>query len=308
MSNISDYLKEDLIFPELTATSKEEAIAFLLKGVYATRSRVSGQISQADGLKKILERERLQSTALGEGIAFPHARIEGWNEFVLAVGISPQGIDFHAPDKRKVHIVCLMVSSLDEPYTILQAMSALSRFFIEQHVSERIQSAGFRGWEDIQQLLLSRINITGKILARDIMRPVLVRAKLDMHIQDATRLMHAHKMDVLPVVDANNKLVGEVTCQDILRLELPDFFQNMTTISFIRHIDPFEQYFKDKKNLLLKEALIRKVTPIKPAHTLIEVIFLLSVKNFSKLYVVDESQRLIGIIDRFTIIDKVLFL
>ena len=91
-------------------------------------------------------------------------------------------------------------------------------------------------------------------------------------------------------------------------MELPDFFQDMTTISFIRHIDPFEQYFTDKKNLRLEEAVLRKVTPVSGQATLIELIFLLAIKDQAKLYITDDSLRLVGIVDRFTIIDKILFL
>ncbi|MCA9403225.1 MAG: PTS sugar transporter subunit IIA [Candidatus Omnitrophica bacterium] len=308
MSRIADFLSRDLVFPDMQATTKEEAVAFLVNALYSRRSAVGGAVGRDDCLRMLMERENLQSTALGDGIAFPHARIEGWKEFVLLIGISAKGIDFGAADQGRVHIVCLMVSSLNEPYTVLQAMSALSHFFLDAGLPQKIRLGGQYDWSDIQQLLLAQVELTGQVVAEQVMRPVLVKATLDMDIKEATRLMHLHKMDILPVVDSQDRLMGEVTCRDVLRMELPDFFRDMTTISFIRHIDPFEQYFTDKKNLRLEEAVLRKVTPVSGQATLIELIFLLAIKDQAKLYITDDSRRLVGIVDRFTIIDKILFL
>ena len=86
---------------------------------------------------------------------------------------------------------------------------------------------------------------------------------------------------------------------------MPDFFKQLNTISFVRHIDPFEKYFKIKRDLKVRDVFADDSKPIQKDSTLIEVIFEMTVKNKSKLFMVDEDGTLAGVIDRFCIIDKI---
>lgn len=60
-------------------------------------------------LTRLIDREKLASTGLGEGVAFPHARIEVNKNLVMAIGISKKGIDFDAVDSNPVYLVILIL-------------------------------------------------------------------------------------------------------------------------------------------------------------------------------------------------------
>ena len=50
--------------------------------------------------------------------------------------------------------------------------------------------------------------------------------------------MHLHRIDVLPVIDSDNNLRGEISCLKIFTYGIPDFFKQLETISFVRYLVP----------------------------------------------------------------------
>ena len=119
--------------------------------------------------------------------------------------------------------------------------------------------------------------------------------------------MHLHHLDVLPVLDDENKFYGVICCLDIFAYGIPDFFNQLHTVSFVRHIDPFEKYYRIRKGLKVKDLIKRDLSSaISKKDTLLEIIFQMTVKQHSHLYILDEG-CLAGEIDRFSIVDKILF-
>jgi len=238
-------------------------------------------------------------------MAFPHARIKGWNRFAMAIGISKRGINFNSLDARPVNFICLMVSSTDEPYLILQAMAALIRFAqkikFNETLFEGMDSAAIAA--EFQKHDIKAFQI---IRASDIMRPVKISVRVDTPLEEVSRLMHLYHLDVLPVLGEQDKLKGQISCFEIFVFGIPDFFKHLHTVSFVRHIDPFEKYFKIKKELTVKDIFKSDCAMISHDATLLEIIFELTVKNKPKLFVIREGV-LVGEIDRFSIIDKILF-
>jgi len=305
MISLNDYIKPELIVAGLKASSKEEAIKVLIERIFQKDPSCSGEVGSDDVFKEVLYRENMQTTGVGEHMAFPHARIAGWKKLSVAIGICNKGIDFKSLDKYPVNFVCLMVSSLDEPYVILQTMASIIRCL------RRMKKSGgsFEGM-DSHQIVDSFASYDARasenILAGDIMRPVKASVKLDSSLEDVARLMHLNHLDVLPVVNGGDRLCGEISCLDIFSYGMPDFFKQLSTVSFVRHIDPFENYFKIKRGIKVKDRLNKEAAAIARDATLLEIVFQLAVKNRQKLFVVDRG-KLVGELDRFNIIDKILF-
>jgi len=253
-------------------------------------------------MKALMEREGHQSTALGSGIAFPHARIKGMPGFLAGMGVSKAGIPFNSADQQPVHLIFVIVSPEDKPYILLQAMAAFARFAkAEGNMGRMLASSP----EDIWSMLDSNgFQVPHKILARDLMSPIVVTLSPELTIGDAARQMHLHMMHNIPVADASGVYLGFVTSDDLFRVGVPEFFKTLKTVSFIRELDPFENYFASRHRVKVEDIMHSGAT-IAEDSTLLEIVFLLSVKGFSKLYVVKNGQ-LQGVIDGYQIIDKVL--
>lgn len=109
----------------------------------ARRLASAGQVRDADDLtRRLLEREKLGCTGLGNGLAIPHCKLAGLDGPLVAIGIVPGGVDFRALDGRPVRLVLLVLSPAEAPAGHLQALARISRLVKTPGVTEAILSAG----------------------------------------------------------------------------------------------------------------------------------------------------------------------
>ncbi len=81
-------------------------------------------ITDCEALRKaVYEREAIQSTGLGGGVAVPHVRIPEVTEPTIALGIAPDGVDFAALDNRPVKIIVLFATPKDAERTYLSLLA-----------------------------------------------------------------------------------------------------------------------------------------------------------------------------------------
>jgi PTS system nitrogen regulatory IIA component len=119
----------------------------------ARRLKESGDIKDAADLaRKLLEREKLGCTGLGNGIAIPHCKLSGLESVVLAVGVSRQGVDFHALDGKLVRLIFLVLSPAEAPAGHLQALARISRLVKTPGITEGILAS--ENADQIRRLLL----------------------------------------------------------------------------------------------------------------------------------------------------------
>jgi PTS system nitrogen regulatory IIA component len=136
-----------LVFPDLQATSMEEALEEISRRIAA-----AGVVSDgADLARRLLEREKLGSTGLGSGIAIPHCKLKDVADVVLAVAISGAGVDFHASDGIPVSVIFLILSPAELPALHLQALARISRALRRPGVAGRLRGA--RSTEEIAETL-----------------------------------------------------------------------------------------------------------------------------------------------------------
>lgn len=136
-SFFSDYLTLPQVIFDLKSKDKVEAIEELL-GVLAKQKLIENKKVL---LTRIIDRENLVSTAIGYGVALPHARVDTGGEIAVAVGRSEKGIDFEAHDGQKVHLIILVVWNPTLPGLFNHLFAGLARFLIRPDYRGRIQAA-----------------------------------------------------------------------------------------------------------------------------------------------------------------------
>lgn len=119
---LSKFCGEDLISFELKAQTKEEVIKELVD--LASKSKLLKDADQL--LKDILDREKLVTTGVGYGVAFPHAKSKAIRGIVIAFGRSKTGIDFDSMDKKPVHLFFLIAAPEDAIGAHLNVMARIS--------------------------------------------------------------------------------------------------------------------------------------------------------------------------------------
>jgi mannitol/fructose-specific phosphotransferase system IIA component (Ntr-type) len=97
---LADLLQEDHVALDLQADTQVEA----LQEIIALRRGEQGVLDPAKFLEALLARERENSTIMGNGVAFPHARTDLVEEIVLGIGRSVAGVIF-GPEGERVHLL-----------------------------------------------------------------------------------------------------------------------------------------------------------------------------------------------------------
>lgn len=118
-----DLLKEETVCLSLENTRKEGVIDEMVAMLYA-----DGILQDAEAFKKeIMKREKISSTAFGNGIAIPHGKSPTVRMPRVAVGISKNGISFDSSDGEPVYAVFMIAVGENEDEIHLKLLSALSK-------------------------------------------------------------------------------------------------------------------------------------------------------------------------------------
>ena len=133
-------LNPQCIEVDMKATNKEEAIVELIELL----DRVHHLKDKNKVLADVLEREKIMSTGMQHGIAIPHARTEGTDKPVLAIGIHKKGIDFQTIDGTPAHIIALIASSAGDPAPHMQVLTSLGSTLGSDIVREQLLHAKTR--------------------------------------------------------------------------------------------------------------------------------------------------------------------
>jgi len=137
ISYFSDYLKPSQIIYNLKAKDKIQAIEELLD-VLVKRKLIKNKKLI---LTRVIDRERLESTALGHNVALPHARVDTEGNIAVAIGKSKKGIDFNSLDNKNVHIIILVVWNPSIPGLFNHLFAGLAQFLRKPGFRHRIFSA-----------------------------------------------------------------------------------------------------------------------------------------------------------------------
>jgi len=121
--NLTEILKRDFILEELEARNQHDVLAELV-GVFA---KGGVRFDPEAMLQVLLERERLGSTGIGDGIAIPHGKLQGLDEILLSFGRSSEGIDFDAMDGKPVHLFFLLMAPENSAGLHLKILAKISR-------------------------------------------------------------------------------------------------------------------------------------------------------------------------------------
>lgn len=134
---IMDILAKDALVLNLGVQTKREVLAEMA----AALAKVEPQIEAESLLEVLLEREALQSTGIGEGVAIPHGKLTGLDRLVATFARSPQGVEFDSIDGQPTHHFFLLVVPEHSGGQYLKALARISRFFRDAAFRESLASA-----------------------------------------------------------------------------------------------------------------------------------------------------------------------
>ena len=135
-STLSRQISPKRIILNLVSRTKEDAIRELVQVVSS-----SHKIHDEEELfKRIMEREQIEDTGIGEGIAIPHARTDALEGICVCLGISRKGIDYGSVDDKPVHILVLLAASESAHEAYLNTLACAASLFNDRKFCQDIIS------------------------------------------------------------------------------------------------------------------------------------------------------------------------
>jgi PTS system nitrogen regulatory IIA component len=134
---ITDILGPEDVVAELAGRTKGAVIEELADVVAPHHPEIDrGRLVQA-----LEDRERLNSTALGDGVAIPHGKLSGLKRVIAAFARSGRGIDFSSVDGKPTHLFFMLVAPEDSAGAHLKALARISRLLKDDHFRQRLMEA-----------------------------------------------------------------------------------------------------------------------------------------------------------------------
>lgn len=135
---IMDFLSKKAIVTDIKSVKKEEVIKELVDALINASDIDKRHRSKL--IDALMARESLGSTAIGQGIAIPHAKSDSVNKMVAAFGLSKKGVDFDSLDGELAYIFFLLVAPQDSAGPHLKALARISRLLKDKYFRDNLRA------------------------------------------------------------------------------------------------------------------------------------------------------------------------
>lgn len=144
-----DFIASNAIIGDLVSTTKNEAIAEMCDAMIG--AGVIGKDMRQGVLTALLDREKLGSTGIGEGLAIPHAKHPGVTKLVGLFARSREGVAFDSLDGNPAHLFFMLLSNQESAAQHLEALAYVSKHMREDFFRKFLLNA--RDTKEIRELL-----------------------------------------------------------------------------------------------------------------------------------------------------------
>jgi PTS system nitrogen regulatory IIA component len=131
---IAEILLEQCVVADIKGKTKREIIAELVEAL--EKARLIEDVETV--VNVVMEREKLGSTGIGNGVAVPHGKLKNINNIVCALGRSQNGVDFDAVDRGLVHIFFLVLAPEDSASLHLKVLSRITKILRDQSLRKKV--------------------------------------------------------------------------------------------------------------------------------------------------------------------------
>lgn len=134
---IMDFLSKKAITTDIQSAKKEEVIKELVDLLIEAEDVEKRHRNKL--IEALMARESLGSTAIGQGIAIPHAKSDSVSKLVAAFGLSKKGVDFDSLDGETVNIFFLLLAPQDSAGPHLKALARISRLLKDKYFRDNLR-------------------------------------------------------------------------------------------------------------------------------------------------------------------------
>ncbi|MBD3225499.1 MAG: PTS sugar transporter subunit IIA [Caldithrix sp.] len=131
---LTDILSEEFIKLDPDARDRDTCIKNLLD--LLDKHELIKDVDKA--YRAVLDREKIMTTGVGNGIAIPHCKDNSCPNFAVALGIHCNGVDFQAIDKKNAQLIFLLVGPENNPGLHIKLLSRISRLMSNEELRHQL--------------------------------------------------------------------------------------------------------------------------------------------------------------------------
>ena len=134
---LTELLNPNAVTLRLKARTKREALVELVELLVSAH----GFKSQGEILDRVMRREAMMTTGIGNGVAIPHGKARSVDRMAAACAVAPEGLDFESEDGKPVYLFVLFVSPENATTLHVRVLANLSRLLKEESVRMNLREA-----------------------------------------------------------------------------------------------------------------------------------------------------------------------
>jgi PTS system nitrogen regulatory IIA component len=131
---ITDFLSVQTVIPALAGREKKAVLEEMANWLASQHRQLNGRRV----LEVLLEREKISTTAIGEGVAIPHGKLPGVERVLGVFARSPEGVDFASLDGDPTHLFFTLIAPEDAAADHLKALARISRLLKDTAFRRRL--------------------------------------------------------------------------------------------------------------------------------------------------------------------------
>ena len=131
---ITDFLTAQTVIPTLASRDKNAALQEMAEGLVSYHR----QLDKQKVLDVLLDREKISTTAIGEGVAIPHGKLPGVDRVMGMFARSPEGVDFASLDGGPTHLFFVLIAPENAAADHLKALARISRLLKDEAFRRRL--------------------------------------------------------------------------------------------------------------------------------------------------------------------------
>ncbi|MEE9419879.1 MAG: PTS sugar transporter subunit IIA [Desulfatiglandaceae bacterium] len=145
---LSEIIEENNIVPELKAKDKRGLLEELAQVISAHEPSIDKRAL----VKVLVERERLGTTGIGDGVAIPHGKLKGVGRPIISFGRSKEGLDFESIDRQPVYLFFLLVAPDNSSGIHLEVLAKIAKILKSNAFRKRLMELGTK--KELYQMIV----------------------------------------------------------------------------------------------------------------------------------------------------------
>jgi len=304
---LSNLMDPRLVMLASDAATVDAAIESALKAVHGLYPH---EIRYDEVLDKLRERQRLGGTCFPTGVAIPHARLAGFDDFIIAAVVPKVPIETgegcadpscaSAPPVRVIYVILLSQTASSIYLNTLAKLLEASKS--EEFMAKLVGSAA--PGDFIGLFEKAGYEVKKNLTVADLMSKEVVSVNENSTLKELTDVIYRNKLHYVPIVNDSGALVGELGVLDLIKAGIPDYAFRIGSLKFLAELEPMTELLKNEETILVK-SIMQKPLPIPPTTSVVELAFEMA-RGKKRHYAVVENGALIGVVSYMDILFKVL--